>query len=480
LLGNDGDLRATITNNYFNFVQGNPIVDGGHDHSAVYLEGSQQVVTGNTFVSSLPERAVAAIETHGGRSIISNNTTNYYYLLVNVVATTVGSPLSFNELNPNDIVVANNSITCGQNGIALWPAGHTLRNVSVTGNTIQICNATRGTAYTIITRGMYSGIYTTGPEGNLENAVIANNIILHEPESGDNRQYFYPPNSQGFSAHGEGDTGAILLVQHGNLSNIDIRNNVIKDAPISGIRVNAVAVNPNTRIATNIRVTDNIIVDAGRNHGWPLHDADAQSLYRSAIMLVDQAQNVDIQRNMIYDTGNSTQSNGLFSINAANGPFTNVRTSQNTVRANQGQLLSAQAVAGLVDVTNANEVLISPIQGSTTSLPVNFTSFTQYITTISNFSGSLNVESPHGPSGQQWAQWTIGQVVTFRFLCAVAQGCSVTFDPPYSATSEGAAILLIPASQGRAITFQVENWASDTGTHKFFELYRSPVGVPNP
>jgi hypothetical protein len=70
-LESDGDLRATVINNYFNFQKaGNSV----YDNSGVYLEGSQQVVSGNTFVSTLNpfQGAGTAIETRGGRSAITN------------------------------------------------------------------------------------------------------------------------------------------------------------------------------------------------------------------------------------------------------------------------------------------------------------------------------------------------------------------------------------------------------------------------
>ena len=488
LANTGGDLQATITNNYFNFLLGPTtehfpnVPTAYYDNSTVYLEGSQQVVTGNTFVTTLDQFAIGAIETHGGRSTIANNTTNNYAVLVNVADTLHG----YTQL-PNDIVVANNSLTCAQNGITLWPVTQNLRNVSVTGNAIHICNMQRGVGSSVVTRTgalsavgpTYFGIATSQNTGILQNVVIANNTILHEPEVLDSRDY---------TGQWEGNTAGILVMLPGNISNVVIRGNVIKDAPISGIRIAAQPPADSTSAVTSrVRVLDNIIVDAGRNHYHNL-DSDPLAIYRGAIELFGVAWDVDIMGNMISDTKPGTSTYGKYSIYLQQAPLSaNIRASQNTVGVStdpgQGQLLSSQASYGLKDATNANDLLISQIQGSATALSVNFTSFSQYITTISNNTGLLTVESPHGPSGQQWAQWVVGQIVTFRFLCATSgTNCTVTFDSAYSTAPEGAGIGTLPIDngKGRAITFQVEQWATDPGTNKFFELYRSPTGVPNP
>jgi len=232
-LGTDGDLRATVTDNYFHFVHGHS-TQTEYDNSTVYLEGSQHIVNGNTFVSTLSDRAIGAIETHGGRSTITNNTSNNYATLVNVV----GSLNVYGALDPSDILIANNSITCGQLGITLLPPGGGLRNVSITGNTIHICNQQRGDNLSVQHYGpRYAGIMTANVGGTFDNVVIADNIILHEPET---RAYYYPPAPPNPNPRpAEPDTGAILLVQPSSMSNVLVRGNVIKDAPISGIRVDS-------------------------------------------------------------------------------------------------------------------------------------------------------------------------------------------------------------------------------------------------
>lgn len=486
-LSTDGDLNATITNNYFSFRNGYTTEHPTryyYDNSAVYLEGSQQVVSGNTFTSTLNYFPIAAIETHGGRSTITNNTSVNYAVLVNVTPTRP----DLTPLNPNDIVVANNSATCAQNAITLWPFGP-LRNVFVTDNMIQICNHQRA-LYSVEIQGSgarspigpgYTGIGTSQQTGGLENIVIANNTILHEQEAGNSRDY----------GGWEGNTGGILLLTPGNITNVVMRGNVIKDAPISGIRVHIQQpADQPTVSARRVRISDNIIVDAGRNqaHTQPA-PTDLYTALRSAIQLVDTAQDVDIVGNMIYDTTSSdTSTNGLYALNLGQSASSiNVRTSQNTVRVNSNaKLRSSLASYGLKDVSNANGALISQVvSGSGTVLPgVDFLSFTQYITTIANTDGRLTVAAPTGDA--TGTQWTVGQVVTFRFICSAGVQCLVTFAAPYAGFCENApcgnppiANMTINDGNRRAITFQVESWSIASATHSFFELYRSPTGVPN-
>src|ERR1700737_635179 len=99
--------------------------------------------TGNTFFSTLAQNAGIAVDTRGGRSTISNNTANGYATLANVAPSPdAAAPL----LNPNNVVVANNSITCAQMGITLGAggaSGRTIQNVSITSNSISICNGVR-------------------------------------------------------------------------------------------------------------------------------------------------------------------------------------------------------------------------------------------------------------------------------------------------------------------------------------------------
>jgi hypothetical protein len=142
--------------------------------------------------------------------------------------------------------------------------------------------------------------------------------------------------------------------------------------------------------------------------------------------------------------------------------------------------------AGLVDATSANDVLIASIAGGSGATPAlfnaDFMSFTRYIVTITTGTPGLqalvNVINPLPDSSS--VQWTVGQLVTFRFRCESQNGCLVKFDPQtppavsaYSTNDD----LNMTFQTGWAITFQVESFSLATNTHKFFELYRTSSAV---
>ena len=142
----------------------------------------------------------------------------------------------------------------------------------------------------------------------------------------------------------------------------------------------------------------------------------------------------------------------------------------------------------LVDSTSANDVFISPpLTGGTLNVPtsfnVDFMSFTRYIASITQgpnmATAVVNVLNPlPDPSS---VQWTVGQLVTFRFSCVWANGCAVLFDglvSPNSSAYSTNGPLSIGTFTGKAITFQVENFGP--AGHRFYELYRTPdPGIPN-
>jgi len=406
-------------------------------------------------------------------------------------------------LNPNDVTVANNSVTCAQIGISLWPlplastpapAG-TISNVSITGNTINVCNMTRRTVGSYLGSKYFAGIRIAYEPPNVRNVdalAVSDNVITMESDT-----------NYSLAEDEAVSTGGIVLSATGSLTNVVVSGNIVKNSPMSGIRVGLIAGSPLINGTVQLaRVVDNTIVDAGNNGG-----AASQAIYQHAVGVFGNVTEVDVARNMIYDTTNPNTGlvNGLYSLyvkQASSPSTTTIRTSQNTVRVNSSdptvQLRSSFPApnAGIVDATNANNVLVSSIPGgtggTTPSLNVDFISFTRYIATITGNSTSqltLNVPSPPGDTSNppSYVQWTVGQLVTFRFSCSnfnPTGGCLVTFDPGYAGLCETTTCgtnpvtsIAITSSMGRAITFEVESF-SGTG-HRFFELYRSPQGVPN-
>ena len=307
-----------------------------------------------------------------------------------------------------------------------------------------------------------------------DGVVVANNVVAMQSQSA------------GYTSNSAVSNGGILLYPAGNLYNVLMTGNIVTNAPVSGIRVGS-----SGGVAQRVGVIDNTIVDAGNNASLSGSDA----VYRAALGVFGAANDVDVMRNMVYDTG---VPNGLYSLYLSQSSTSTIRTSQNIVRvAGNGSLRAFQNPSpGVVDATNANDVQVLPsFAGGTitpTQLSVDFLSFTRYITAITGSSPSqllVNVPSPPFLAST-YTNWTVGQLVTFRFSCVNSQsgGCCVNFgstsDPAYAGVSEpncGTSPLPsvnILSGKGRAITFEVDNFA--TSGRRFYELYRTPSpGVDN-
>src|SRR5262249_15570095 len=106
------------------------------------------------------------------------------------------------------------------------------------------------------------------------------------------------------------------------------------------------------------------------------------SYYRHAIGVFDEIHDADVSRNLIYDTKPGSAPSGKYAFYMYQRPAsTNIRVSQNTVRVTASSgLHSFQTTSGLVDASNANDLLIAPVTSS--PLSVDFMSFRQYLITI--------------------------------------------------------------------------------------------------
>ncbi len=201
-------------------------------------------------------------------------------------------------------------------------------------------------------------------------------------------------------------------------------------------------------------------------------------------------------RNMIYDTGSPT-AKGWFSLylNPATSSA-NIRNSQNSVRGASGSSPVLHAfqvpILGIVDATSANDVQVNlNFTGGTDAIPrylnPDFMSFTRYITEITgggpNAPATVVVATPQPPMDTTSVQWTVGQLVTFRFRCETQYTCVVKFDPPptgstaVSAYSMNGDFPLLANHTGLGITFQVESFSLASSVHKFFELYRTSSAI---
>lgn len=273
---------ARIINCYFHFVRGVSSTD--YDNSTIYFTCANHAAIGNIFKADVGEGARGAMETHDGQSVITGNVSDGYQTGVNIVnAANIGGSLREN----NDITVSGNTFARACYGIRLWSVtGSTLRNVTVSGNTVSLSQVDHNEIGS-------SGInleYASGTtlNGSFENITIANNSISFQPEL--NRSVDGDGNALAASS-----TWGIGLSPAGNVKNLQVINNVIRNAPVKGISIGQ----GTTYTLTNIRIRGNMLVDAGQNAG-------ITAGLRAAFFIVGNLTNAYIEDNQIWDSGNGS------------------------------------------------------------------------------------------------------------------------------------------------------------------------------
>ncbi|MFK7692168.1 glycosyl hydrolase family 28-related protein [Paenibacillus sp. HJGM_3] len=295
--------NAIITNCRFNFVRAKG--DPDYDNSAIYVNGRSHTVSNCLFYAEPSQKARGAIETHAGTSVISGNVSDGYYTGINLQASESSGAYC-------DMTVTNNTISNANQGIQLWPRlQYGLKNVVISNNTIHLSN-------TVHLRSLTTGISTASGSvdvGPYENITITGNTIVFEEE-------FTRRSSLNDGAFG------ISLFRNCDCTNVVISDNLIRNAPVTGIRVGS---GTKVGVSTNIKITGNMIVNAG-------HYPASSELYRAGILLRSTVNGADISGNYISDTYD--QAKGLFSIrvNDFDGTFTNVSVKNNLITTKQGGL----------------------------------------------------------------------------------------------------------------------------------------------
>lgn len=257
------------------FVKGRTTDPSGtYDNSAVYVDGAAFAVTGNRFESGgRPGDAMTGIEIHTGPGgTVSGNLVSGYFVGINAVGTARALP----EVASNDFGIVGNVFSGVASGIQLWAlTGRTLRNVTVAGNAISVANAT-------VVANTYAGITLQNEAlsgqalGDFDGIVISGNTVAMARE--DRAGYAFS------------EAAGILAAPQGSVRNLIVANNVVRDAPSQGLRVES-----KTGSVTGLVVQGNLIVDAGNNA--------AAGPYRIGLILAGRITGGQVRGNVLVDTG---------------------------------------------------------------------------------------------------------------------------------------------------------------------------------
>jgi len=260
-----------------------------HDHSTLYLTGSQILVRGNRFTATARDSpaGVTAIETHDTGQSIADNTIVDFTNGINVTGVSNGD----SEAG----VVSGNAIKGALHCITLWSrayrahsTGYGINGLVVSGNS---CRVNQLSYTRQPDASSTSGIVVeAGASLPVANLMISNNVVVFDLEL----------------ASRPGNTASIGLgwwsVNHQTAANVSIENNILDNAPVAGIRV---AVGS----AVGLEIRNNTI----RNAGSSL-DASVNAGYKAPILVLSTAGalQADIQGNaMIDDLASSRMVNAI-------------------------------------------------------------------------------------------------------------------------------------------------------------------------
>jgi hypothetical protein len=295
---------CAVTDSYFQFVMRDANPD--YDNSAVYVEGTNYVFSGNTFESvPIPNRgARACMETHGGPAEVFNNRSKGYQTLLNIVGS------YYKGGSTGDITCHDNTCTDALQAIMLWPTlPNNLRNVTVANNTIAISQTKYGP---VDTSGVYV-LFSSEATGLAGEITIAKNSIRFQDEGTGRAGDFYY-NSSGIGLH-----------NLGGVSGCVIDGNTIELAPSGGVVIGLPE--PGKRSFDNVKVTNNTIVNPGQNLAFP-------PAFRSGVLVNSTASNIEITGNTISDTFPTPRCPSAIAFDQARGnTYTGIAVRDNTVSA---------------------------------------------------------------------------------------------------------------------------------------------------
>jgi hypothetical protein len=253
-----------------------------HDSSAIYASASRMIIRGNIFdaVTSSPLGAITAIETHGDGQVVQGNVATGFYRLANITGVGVVGSVG--------IAVVGNTVTKAGIGVQLWAnvfagltGGAALRNVIISGNTIDI-DYDRWTAIT----GPKAGVLLdqTSDYG-ISDLIITDNIIRYTA-------FVTVPVAGDFTSSGIAYYRATAVTGLTD-RHLTITGNVIDNCPGAGIYLQPKA------IVVGLDVSRNVITDPATGGGAAFNAA-----YRCGIVMEigqDSLTNVTLRDNSITD-----------------------------------------------------------------------------------------------------------------------------------------------------------------------------------
>jgi hypothetical protein len=280
-----GSANTVITNCRFTGIGGGRVRT---DHSTLYIAAEEAVISNNVFRATDVNAAgaVTAIETHGGKHVVSGNTIDGMMIGMNITGVT-------SALDSEEIAITGNTIDNAYYGIQVWSArypggilhqtGYGIASLTVSGNNIRLrqtlwnVNAGSGAAMLGNPSGIFLNPTSTLP---LKAVLISGNTVEFDLSVSASE----PIDHSGFGI------GYWDALNANSIEDFKITHNIVRNAPAVAIRFAAGG--------SGVEISNNEIVNPGSSLNPTLI-----SSYRSGILIGNTrpVQGIGILNNTISD-----------------------------------------------------------------------------------------------------------------------------------------------------------------------------------
>ncbi|ULM95669.1 glycoside hydrolase family 55 protein [Peribacillus frigoritolerans] len=283
-----------IRNNKINYDMGrntktpNPITGETVDTTQMYIDAKNYWIENNV-IKTANTIARTAIETHRMDGVASNNIIEGFMngvLIVpsvNLVESSDVSRISVMENKMNDVC----------NGIILWPVPQrSLENVFISDNSIEL------------NPGRFSGASSSKGISNLSTLPAQNNAIIDVKITENTikfKEFITPFSDPGNVVNFCG----ISLYSWVSLENIKVSDNMIIDAPCTGVLVGSRSNSAYINYTKNILVEDNLIINAGKNENIATQSYNPRSSIRVNGSNTEYVKDTVVRNNTIVDNHDS-------------------------------------------------------------------------------------------------------------------------------------------------------------------------------
>lgn len=387
-----------VDGNTIRFVEGTSTTSL-YDNSAIYINATNWQVTNNKIINDgTIGDAITGIETHGSYGQITGNQVSGYF--------TMGLVVTNGTTATSHVTVTDNVADLCRNGWTLWSETSSSVSAIVVSNNVLNLTASVFPSSVSLQNGI-GLLFDSGTTGAYENIEISSNVITFQAINED--------------TIGE-SSGGIAIETYGTMARIKVHDNIVKNAPWSGIVVR----NLSGTAAREISIRDNYLIDCGNN---------TQSAQRYSVLFTGVIVDSEVVGNQVIDTGATLSGSTSFSFsNLSAGSSVNERDNRSfsitatTSQTYDGSLLPRPEktqfltwTASMVPVINTGATRVE-ITASTTASCTIFSPAVEGAAVgarvkffINNTSGGTLALSWSGFKMETWTQPTSGQASYIEF-----------------------------------------------------------------